>query len=89
MKRVDMSPEADLDKVAQIAFEITEKLREEDLAELNRELIDLCRWHPVKAAQLVTCLAAWLDPETPTTVLWDRVEAITASRVETARAVRA
>ena len=43
MKTVDMTPEVDLDRVAQIAFEITEKLREEDLAVLNRELVNLCR----------------------------------------------
>jgi hypothetical protein len=86
---IDMTAEGDLDTVAQIAFEISEKLREEDLAELNRELVNLCRFHPVKSAQIITALAAWLDPETPTTVLWDRVESITASRVDNAIGVRA
>lgn len=86
MKTVDLTPETDVDRIAQIAFEITEKLREEDLAVLNRELVNLCQWHPVKAAAVITALAAWLDPETPTTVLWDRCEAITATRVEAVRA---
>jgi hypothetical protein len=83
---IDMAPDPDLDRVAQIAFEISERLREEDLAKLNRELVNLCRFHPVKSAQIITALAAWLDPETPTTVLWERCEAITASRVEAVRA---
>lgn len=78
----DMTPEADLDRVAQIAFEITERLRDEDLKVLNRELVNLCHNHPVKAAAVMTALAAWLDPETPTAVLWARCESITRSRVE-------
>lgn len=82
---IDMAPETDLDRVAQIAYELAERLREEDLAELHQHLIDLCRDHPVKSAQLITCLAAWLDPETPTAVLWERVESVTQSRVEAVR----
>lgn len=82
MTRVDLTPDPDLDHVAQVAFEITEKLREEDLRELHHELTTLCRWHPVKAAQVLTCLAAWFDPETPVAVLWDRVEAITNTRLK-------
>lgn len=82
---IDITAETDLDKVAQIAFEITEKLREEDLAELNRELVNLCQQHPVKSAQIITALAAWLDPDTPTGVLWARVESITRTRVASQR----
>lgn len=82
MTKVNLTPERDLDKVAQVAFEISEKLREQDLGELNNQLVSLCRWYPARAAQVMTCLAAWLDPETPTATLWDRVEAITQTRTE-------
>jgi hypothetical protein len=82
--RVDLTADDDMDRVAGVAFGITEKLRESDLRELHNEIVSLCRWHPVKAAQIMTALAAWFDPETPCRVLWSRVEAITASRVKAA-----
>lgn len=82
----DMTAEADMDTVAQIAYELAERLREEDLTVLNQELVNLCRCHPVKAAQVITALAAWFDPETPVAVLWARVEAITDTRMKAALA---
>jgi hypothetical protein len=86
MSRVDLQREPDLDTVAQIAYELAERLREEDLRELHEHLVDLCRHHPAKAAQIIACLAAWLDPETPTGVLWERVESITDLRLKAAMA---
>lgn len=86
MKTIDLTAETDLDTVAQIAYELAERLREECLRELHDELVNLCRRHPVKAAQIITTLAAWFDPETSTATLWDRVEAITRARIEVARA---
>jgi hypothetical protein len=83
---IDMTAEADMDTVAQVAYELSERLRDEDLSVLNQELVNLCRCHPVKAAQVLTALAAWFDPETPTTVLWQRVESITATRLKAAMA---
>lgn len=81
---MDVTPEPDLDRVAQIAAGIAEKLRDDDLRELHNELAGLCRWHPSKAAQLITCLAAWLDPDTPCSVLWARVESIAIQREQRA-----
>jgi len=81
MKRtVDPAPDTDLDAVAQIAFDVAETIREEDPRRLFDELVNLCHWHPAKAAQLLMVLAAWFDPEVPVQTLWGRVEAITADR---------
>lgn len=82
---IDLALEPDVDTVAQVAYEISERLREEDLAELHDELVGLCRHHPRKAAQVITCLAAWLDPRTHTAVLWERVESITRHRTRVSR----
>jgi hypothetical protein len=79
--KVDLTLESDLDSVAEVAYGITEKLRDDDLRVLHNELVDLCRWHPAKAAQVMATLAAWFDPETPTSVLWERCESITRSRL--------
>ena len=78
---VDMSPEQDLDVVAGIAAELSLRIRDEDPRRLFDELVDLCRFHPAKAAQLLQCHAAWFDPETPTSVLIGRAQAITAPRM--------
>lgn len=83
---IDMERDSDLDRVASIAYELSERLRDEDLTELHKQLVELCRFHPAKSAQLITCLAAWLDPETSTAVLWSRVEAITDTRMKAALA---
>ncbi|PIJ36761.1 hypothetical protein BMW24_003605 [Mycobacterium heckeshornense] len=79
--KVDLTLEADMDTVAEIAYGIAEKLRDSDLRVLHSELVNLCRCYPSKAAQIITALAAWFDPETPVSVLWERVESITRSRV--------
>jgi hypothetical protein len=78
--KVDLTPESDPDVVAEVAYGIAEKLRDDDLRVLHNELLDLCRWHPARAAQVITCLAAWFDPETPVSVLWERCESITRTR---------
>lgn len=79
---VDMKPDPDVHRVARISFELSERIREDDLEEMFAELVGLCRNHPAKAAQVVMVLAAWLDPETPVRELWERVEGITQSRVK-------
>ncbi|TDH57585.1 hypothetical protein E2F47_01780 [Mycobacterium eburneum] len=74
-----MKPDADLDRVAEIAYGITEKLRDEP-TRLYGELVGLWQQHPAKAAQLTMTLAAWFDPDTPMSVLGDRVESISRER---------
>ena len=69
------------DKPAEIASDLTDRIREEDVHELRTELVGLCHQHPVKAAQVIMALSAWIDPTESTETLWARVESISASRV--------
>lgn len=62
---VDTRPEPDLDVVANHALTITERLTD---PQMWFELVDLCRQHPAKAAQVVMCLAAWHDGADPETL---------------------
>lgn len=50
--QVDLTLDTDMDRVAEVAYGIAEKLRENDLRELHNELVSLCRWHPARAAQI-------------------------------------
>lgn len=84
---MDLEPESDLDEVAQIALDISEKIREQDVNSLFDELCALCQYHPAKAAQLLMTFAAWFDPETPTQALWQRVAAIAEDRTRPVVAV--
>ncbi|WP_081392242.1 hypothetical protein [Mycolicibacterium fortuitum] len=77
---VDLTPDPNLDRVADIALGMAVKIRDEDPRRLYSELVALAQQHPAKAAQVTMCLAAWLDPDTSTSTLWARVEAITEPR---------
>lgn len=72
----DLKPDSDLDRVADIAYGITEKLRDNP-TRLYGELTALCQQHPAKYAQITMVLAAWFDDDTTMSALWRRVEAIT------------
>lgn len=82
MTTTDMAPETDLDRLATIAHDLSERLRTGDLNEMRAALVDLCAGHPVKAAQLLMVLAAWVDPVEPVGLRFARVEYITRDRVE-------
>ena len=74
----NMSPDHDLDRVAHIAINVAEKIRiPGEPIMLFSELVDLCRTHPAKAAQLIMVYAAWLDLDAGVQTLWSRVAAIT------------
>lgn len=79
-RKLDRSPDPDLDHVAKIAVGVAEKIRDDDPRQLFEALADLCRWHPAKAAQLIMTFAAWFDPDVPVHTLWGRVADITADR---------
>lgn len=70
---VDYQPDADLDRVAEIAYRTTELLRENP-SRLYGDLVGLWVQHPAKAAQLTMTLAAWFDPDATTGELWRRAE---------------
>lgn len=78
----DYMPEPDLDRVAEVALTIVEKLREDDPRRLFNELVGLAEKHPAKYAQVTMCLAAWFNPAEPVQTLWQRVESIPATRRE-------
>jgi tRNA isopentenyl-2-thiomethyl-A-37 hydroxylase MiaE len=78
---VDTAPDRDLNRVARIAAELGDRIREEDPRRLFDELVLLCRFHPAKAAQLLMCLAAWFDVDEDTATLVARARAVTESRV--------
>lgn len=78
---VDMTYEPDVDQIAAIASGLGERIRDDDPRAMFDELVNLCRRHPVKAAQLLMCFAAWFDPFERARVLGDRAEAITARSV--------
>lgn len=78
---VDMAPESDVDVIAQRAFAVVERLRDDDPRRILSELANMCRVRPTQAAQMIMALAAWVDPAEPTATLWERVERITQERI--------
>lgn len=76
-----MSHERDLDRLAGIAYELSEKVRDDDPNVVLAELTKLWSKHPVKAAQLTMCLAIWFDPDITVNELWERVNSVARSRV--------
>lgn len=76
-----MRPESDLDRLANIAYQLSEQVRDDDPNKVRAELIRLCASHPVKAAQVLMVLAIWFDPDTTTQTLWERTESVCRSRV--------
>lgn len=82
MKRQDYTAETDLDDLADIAFGIAERVRDENPNTVRSHLIGLCERHPVKAAQVLMVLAVWFDPEITTGQLWERVNRAAESRVK-------
>lgn len=70
---VDLQAEGDLDRIAEIAVGLYERMLESP-DKLYAELVGLCAQHPAKAAQVLMCMVAWFDPEIPCGQLWQRVE---------------
>ncbi|AMS02059.1 hypothetical protein SEA_JAMIE19_42 [Mycobacterium phage Jamie19] len=79
-RQIDMTPESSLERVANIAIDVAEKIREDDPRRLYAELVNLAQWHPAKAAQVTMALAAFFNPDEGTATLRRRVEAITGHR---------
>ncbi|OMB79231.1 hypothetical protein [Mycolicibacterium conceptionense] len=75
---LDLAPEADVDRVAEAALLVTDRLTD---PQLYFELVDLCRDHPAKAAQIIMCLAAWHDGADPET-LAERAEAAARPEID-------
>ena len=84
MRYIDRTPDHNLDRVARIAIELSERLRDEFPADVFAEVYKLCEFHPAKAAQLLMTLAAFFNPDEPLQSLMRRVEGITDARVAVA-----
>ncbi|WP_181048877.1 hypothetical protein [Mycobacterium kansasii] len=80
---IDLCYDSDMDNVAGIALDVAEKIRRDEYGrrELFNEIVGLCRWHPVKAAQLLMVFAAWFD-DAPDEILDDRVRSITHPEID-------
>ena len=74
-------PDPNLHRVARVATELADRIREECPRELFDELAGLCHHHPAKAAQVLMALSAWFDPDQTTEQLVARAESITEARV--------
>lgn len=80
MTVIDNRLEPDLDRVAHIALNTAMRIREENPRELFDDLVDLVLRHPMKAAQLLAALAAFVNPDEDTGSLARRVEQISAGK---------
>lgn len=78
-RAIDCSPDPNLDRVAHIAADLGDRIRDEDPRRIYDELVLLCRFHPAKAAQLLMCFAAWFDPDEPASELIGRARAVSMS----------
>lgn len=58
---VDYAPTRNIDRVADDAIDIAERIRRVDPYRLYGELVELCALHPAKGAQLLMAFAAWFD----------------------------
>lgn len=77
----DLTAETDLDQLAKVAYELSERVRDDNPVRVRRELELLCHNHPVRAAQLLMVFAVWFDPDTTTKQLQQRVDSVARSRV--------
>ncbi|MEU6582842.1 hypothetical protein [Nocardia sp. NPDC046763] len=81
-----MGRHTDHNQLAAEALLICESVRELAPIAVYRDLTRVCAKDPERAAQLLMCLAAWVDFEGPTSRLTARAEAIVDSRL---RAIQA
>lgn len=76
-----MAAYIDLDQLAADALQLVEDIREVDPGRSFAHLALRCQRDPERMAQVVMCLAIWMDPDTPLSVLGQRAEAIAAGMV--------
>lgn len=81
-----MARYTDHHKIAVTALDIAEQVRECAPLELYRSLTHQCAQDPERMAQIIMCLAVWLDPTTSTLQLARRAEAAAESRIKPAGA---
>ncbi|MFC9892138.1 hypothetical protein ACFVMC_00450 [Nocardia sp. NPDC127579] len=81
-----MARYTDHDQLGAAALELCEAVREIGPLELYRRLAAHCVRDPERMAQILMCLAAWVDYDGPAGALTDRAAAIVECRVQSAGA---
>lgn len=77
----DMAYETDLDVVAEVALELSERIRDEDPNDVFRAALNMIQQCPVKAAQVLLTLAVWFQPNNIRSEwFWEQVEDVTRPR---------
>ncbi|MFE3196240.1 hypothetical protein ACFXHA_45095 [Nocardia sp. NPDC059240] len=76
-----MARYTDHDDIAAEALLVCEAVRELAPLEVYRRLAHMCARNPESGAQLLMCLATWVDYEAPVSKLADRAEAIVEGRI--------
>jgi hypothetical protein len=71
----------DHDLLAADVLQLVEDIQEKDPSRSFAHLTVRCQRDPAQMAQVLMCLAIWMDPETPVSVLTQRAEAIAVGRL--------
>lgn len=71
-----MAAYTDLDELAADVLQMVEVIQQTDRDRNFAHLTLRCQRDPERMAQMLMCLAIWMDPETPLSVLIQRAEAI-------------
>lgn len=79
MKRY--GPYVDYDKLAGAAIALCEQVRDLEPEATFVELTKRCAKDPQRMAQVLMCLAIWVDIEGPASALTDRAEAVARGHV--------
>lgn len=72
---------SDHDQLAADVLQLVEDIQSQDPDRFFAHLILRCQRDPAQMAQMLMCLAIWMDPETPVSVLTQRAEAIAVGRL--------
>ena len=75
-----MAAYVDHDELAADVLQLVEDVQETDRDRSFTHLTLRCQRDPERMAQVLMCLAIWMDPETPVSVLAQRAEAIAGER---------
>ncbi|MBF6187606.1 hypothetical protein [Nocardia farcinica] len=75
-----MARYTDHDEIAAEALQLSEDVRELDPHATFRRLSHACARDPERMAQVLMCLAVWLDPDASTALLVARAERAAALR---------
>lgn len=76
-----MAAHTDLDQLAADALQLVEDIRDIEPGRSFAHLTVRCQRDPERMAQVVMCLAIWMDPDTTLSVLAERAAAVAAGHL--------